>query len=75
MGWLYTLVRTYPFWAIPTGVALIVASIRTPKGSKLKKTLYTFLGLLLLGSSGYFLAMRGHNTAVPFVHQIFYGQR
>gem|GEM_PF-1441956 len=75
MGWIYILIRTYPFWAIPTGIALITAAIRTKKGSKSKKLLYSFLGLLFLASSTYFLILEGHKTAVPFVHRVFQGQR
>ncbi|MEO5668665.1 MAG: hypothetical protein ABIR96_11450 [Bdellovibrionota bacterium] len=75
MTWVYILVRTFPFWAIPIGIGLITAAIRTKKGSKKKKFIYIFLGFTLIISSTLFLYEQGQFTAVPFVHELFHGQR
>jgi hypothetical protein len=71
----YILVRTFPFWAIPVGIALITAALRGKSGHKKKKFLYIATGLILLGGSAVFLIEQGHVQAVPFVHDIFHGQR
>lgn len=75
MTWVYILVRTFPFWAIPIGIGLVTAAIRNKKGSVKKKLLYIVLGLTLIGTSSFFLYEQGHFTAVPFVHELFHGQR
>jgi uncharacterized membrane protein YqhA len=75
VGWIYILIRTYPFWAIPLGVALLTAAIKTRKGSAKKKMMYIFISISLLMSSGFFLYHKGHMTAVPFFHQLIHGQR
>jgi hypothetical protein len=75
VAWLYILVRTFPFWAIPIGIGLITASVRSKKGSGKKKIIYLFLGIVLIGASTLFLYEQGHFSAVPFIHDVFHGQR
>lgn len=74
MGLVYTLVRTFPFWAIPLGIALLTAALATRGGNKKKKVFYMGIGISLLGTSAYFLYAQGHVEAVPFVHRMFYGK-
>lgn len=75
MGWVYVLVRTFPFWAIPVGLGFLTAAVRTKKGSGKKKIIYFIIGIFLNAASAYFLMNKGHLTAVPFVHQLIHGQR
>jgi len=75
VGWVYILVRTFPFWAIPIGVALITAALRGRKGNTKKKILYITSAIILLSTSAWFLLEQGHFSAVPFVHELFHGQR
>ncbi len=73
MGWLYTIVRTFPFWAIPVGLTFIFSSLRTKpnsKAGKLWKMVYVVIGILLLSLSGAYLAFQGHKEAVPFFHEL-----
>jgi uncharacterized membrane protein YedE/YeeE len=75
VAWLYILVRTFPFWAIPIGIGLITAAVRSKKGSGKKKIVYLVLGVTLMVGSALFLYEQGHFSAVPFVHDVFHGQR
>lgn len=75
MGWIYIFIRTYPFWAFPTGIALIAVALTHKKGNKRRKQFYFVLSVLLIASSVYFLIMQGHTDAVPFFHQLIYGPR
>ena len=71
MGWLYIIVRTFPFWAIPTAFVILTAYIRgktRPKG--LMAVFWLGLVVLLTGVSVFFLMFNGHQTAVPFVHDL-----
>lgn len=70
MGWIYIIIRTFPFWAIPTGIALIFGAL-DPKSSGKKKLVYAISGIVLIGSSVFFLIAKGHETAVPFFHKVF----
>lgn len=74
MAALYIIVRTFPFWAIPTAAMLFFAFKRADKhaGSlgKKFKFLYLFTSILLLGISGVYLAFHGHLTAVPTLYEI-----
>ena len=65
MHWFYILLRTYPFWAIPTAFFLLSAALR--KGGNKK---WIPVALLLMGSSVAFLFYQGHFTAVPFAHEV-----
>jgi hypothetical protein len=75
MAWLYILVRTLPFWAIPIGIGLITAALRSKKGSGKKKIAYMLLGVIFIVGSALFLYEQGHFSAVPFIHDVFHGQR
>lgn len=65
-NWFYILVRTFPFWAIPVGLALLATGIRT-KGKKL----YLLIGVILILSGVGFLFGQGHFLAVPWVHEMW----
>jgi hypothetical protein len=65
VNWFYVFLRTFPFWGIPVGFALIGTFLRT------KKKAYLFLGIILVALSVLFLFNRGHDTAVPFFHEVF----
>jgi hypothetical protein len=75
VGWLYIVVRNYPFWAIPIGLTLILEVLvgRTSKASGGRKFLMIFAGLFFSVSSILFLYFEGHRKAVPFVHELFSG--
>jgi hypothetical protein len=75
VAWLYILVRTLPFWAIPIGIGLITAALRSKKGSGKKKIAYMLLGVIFIVGSALFLYEQGHFSAVPFIHDVFHGQR
>jgi hypothetical protein len=70
LGWLYIVVRVYPFWALPLGVAMVLGSQKKYAINKVKKWLYTIIGFLLVISSGVFLYMKGHEKAVPYMYEI-----
>jgi hypothetical protein len=68
--WIYILIRTFPFWAIPIGVALL----GTGMSSKGKKKWAVF-GFVLVASGILFLFFEGHFKAVPWVHEMITGDR
>jgi hypothetical protein len=72
---IYSIVRTFPFWAIPLGAALISSTWakRVQKMSAKKKMLLLLFGIFLVLDSVVFLYFQGHEKAVPFVHELFYG--
>ncbi len=67
MNTLYIILRTFPFWGIPLGVFLFMASMKgKAKGNKK----LMLVGSLLVISGGLFLWLGGPFYAVPFVHEI-----
>lgn len=71
MSWFYVILRTYPFWAIPTGIALLTGYLARPKNKHKKPSIaWLLISVFLLASSVLFLVKRGHMTAVPFFHNI-----
>ena len=64
-NWFYILVRTFPFWAIPIGFAVLATAF----GKKGKKWLLV-PGIALIAGGVAFLFAQGHFTAVPFVHEM-----
>ncbi|MBS1984897.1 MAG: hypothetical protein JST16_12070 [Bdellovibrionales bacterium] len=74
MGWIYILVRTFPFWGIP--IALIFITMMTGKKSKSipKTTRMGYLSLaaaMIIGSVLFFI-LGGPLAAVPQVHNFLY---
>ncbi len=71
---IYSVVRTFPFWAIPLGAAMISSTWarRAQKMSGGRRTLLLILGLSLIVASGFFLYFQGHERAVPLVHEMLY---
>jgi hypothetical protein len=71
---IYSIVRTFPFWAIPLGAALISSTWakRTQKMSGGKRSLLLLSGFLMILASGLFLYFQGHERAVPMVHELLY---
>jgi hypothetical protein len=65
-NWFYILVRTFPFWAIPIGLALVATGLRR-KGKKL----FLLIGLILIAGGVSFLFAYGHFLAVPWVHEMW----
>jgi cytosine/uracil/thiamine/allantoin permease len=65
----YIAVRTYPFWAIPLATAFIATGLKVKK-----RKLLLLLGIVMVITSVLFIAFRGHETAVPFVHKILSAQ-
>ena len=71
MGWLYTFVRTFPFWAIPLGIALITGWLSSGKHGKQKSPkLWIVIGIFLIITSVIFLVFKGHETAVPWIQEM-----
>jgi hypothetical protein len=70
MTWIYILIRTFPFWAIPIGVALLGTGL-----SKKGKKKFAALGATLILGGILFLAFEGHFKAVPWVHEMLTGDR
>lgn len=70
MGLVYGLIRTFPFWGLPLGIFLILDSRRAAKRSSKRGLVALLLGFLLVGLSVLFFVYRGHETAVPFAHEI-----
>lgn len=75
MGWLYILIRTFPFWAIPVAITLLTLlfSKASRKLSSKAKLIYVVVACALLGISAAFFLFQGPLRAVPFVHQMIYG--
>ena len=67
MIWVYTIVRTFPFWAIPLGFTFLMAGFSSKANSRAVKwwaRAYIFCGFILLGLSGVYLINQGHKSAV-----------
>jgi hypothetical protein len=71
VGWVFILVRVYPFWAIPLAFTLIMVSLRSKNIPKARRSGLLVVGVLLIASSIAFLFLQGHNTAVPWIHEVF----
>ncbi len=70
----YIIVRTFPFWAIPTAITLFMVWFRTHPNTPLKKRLrtsYMLASLVLIALSTAYLFFQGHLQAVPFVYEHF----
>jgi hypothetical protein len=70
MNWIYILLRTFPFWAIPIGLVLVYTGIIQRRKKK-----YLLLGLLFIGTAIFFLSSQGHFTAVPWAHELLFGDK
>jgi hypothetical protein len=64
MNWVFILVRTFPFWAIPLGLVFIGSSFR---GEKKKSQL--LIGVVMIALSVAFIFFQGHFMAVPFLYE------
>jgi hypothetical protein len=73
MGWLYIVIRTYPFWSLPIGISLISGYMQGKKDPKRRQNsiLMMFSGIALIISAVAFLFFQGHFKAVPLTHEIF----
>lgn len=70
MGWVYILVRTYPFWAVPTGALMLMATLGK-RGKKIpgkQRLLYIVTGVAFIASAVLFFVFGGPMNAVPLVH-------
>ena len=70
MNWFFIMLRTFPFWGIPTAFFFIVHGIRGKN-----KRLWIPLGILMIVGSVVFLFLRGPFTAVPFMHDVLNSDR
>ncbi len=70
MGVIYILVRVFPFWAIPLAFTFFAVAVRAKGLPKTRRTGLLVSGALLIGASVAFLFFQGHNTAVPWMHEV-----
>ena len=71
MGWIYIFIRTYPFWAVPLAIVILLSWVnkRTrPKG--MSALFWIIVSTSLIASSIFFLMEHGQFTAVPLVHEL-----
>lgn len=73
MAWFYIVLRTFPFWAIPIGFALVTGYFPSRRKGRRYPKMWIVTGIALLGASVLFLVKKGHLTAVPLAHEIFNG--
>lgn len=76
MSFLYILIRTYPFWALPLGVTLFLVCIskHSKKIPKKTKSAYMVTSILLAITSGLFLFLGGPTKVIPILHALMQGQ-
>jgi len=74
MGWVYIIIRTFPFWAIPTAFTILVGYFNARRRNKRLPFYWVLVAVLLIGASIFFLIKQGHLTAVPAAHSIFTGE-
>jgi hypothetical protein len=70
LNWIYVIVRTYPFWAIPVAISLLTALPRMRNKQGKKKILVISVAMVLMLTSAAFLMFEGPTQAVPFVHDL-----
>lgn len=69
---LYVVLRTYPFWAVPLAVMLLTVSFSKQRQQPLNKSTkhaYIALSVTLIVTSGLYLFLGGPMHAIPMMHE------